>query len=254
MTPAYAACVQEGSDRRARKKALTRTEIRDAAHLLFAERGFDAVTIADVAERADVAVQTVFNHFAAKEDLFFADRTPWVDRPAQAVRERSDGVGPVAALRDFLQREINSYPASVSRPERRRYLEVLSESDALRAAESQRYRVAERTLARAVLEAWETDSPRLKLSADLVAGQFLSAARVLIVAQRRLILSEQADVTDADIAATTTAVFDAIAAGLQVLDDRAQAESTAAGSTTGSSTSATSSSTSASVSGTAKAV
>jgi len=66
VTPAYAACVQEGNDRRARKKALTRTEIRDAAHLLFAERGFDAVTIADVAERADVAVQTVFNHFATK--------------------------------------------------------------------------------------------------------------------------------------------------------------------------------------------
>ncbi|KQS60682.1 hypothetical protein ASG36_07290 [Geodermatophilus sp. Leaf369] len=249
--------MQEGNDRRARKKALTRTEIRDAAHLLFAERGFDAVTIADVAERADVAVQTVFNHFATKEDLFFADRTPWVDRPAQAVRERPDGVGPVAALRRFLTAEINSYPGMVTRLARRRYLEVLSASADLRIAEMRLYRLAERTLARAVLEAWGSpvgESPRFQLSADLVAGQFLSAARVLIVAQRRLILDEQADVTDADIAATTTAVFDSLAAGLQVLDDRAQAESTAVGSTTGSSTSATSSSTSPAVSGTAKAV
>ena len=58
-------------DRRARKKAQTRELIRTVAHRLFAERGFDAVTIADIAREADVAVQTVFNHFATKEELFF---------------------------------------------------------------------------------------------------------------------------------------------------------------------------------------
>ena len=67
----------------------------DAAQRLFAEHGFDAVTIADVADAADVAVQTVFNHFSGKEELFFAGRTPWVDGPADAVRGRR-GTRPAA--------------------------------------------------------------------------------------------------------------------------------------------------------------
>ena len=49
---------------------------------MFAERGFEAVTIADVARGADVAVQTVFNHFATKEELFFDGRADWVDGAA----------------------------------------------------------------------------------------------------------------------------------------------------------------------------
>ena len=53
-------------DRRARKKAQTREQILRVAQSLFAEHGFDAVTISDVANGADVAVQTVFNHFATK--------------------------------------------------------------------------------------------------------------------------------------------------------------------------------------------
>ena len=73
-------------DRRARKKAQTREQIRRVAHRMFAERGFETVTIADIAAGADVAVQTVFNHFATKEELFFADRADWVDGAAEAVR------------------------------------------------------------------------------------------------------------------------------------------------------------------------
>ena len=64
-------------DRRARKKAQTREQIQRVAQGLFAERGFEAVTIADIASGADVAVQTVFNHFSSKEELFFDGRTPW---------------------------------------------------------------------------------------------------------------------------------------------------------------------------------
>lgn len=71
--------------RRERKKQLTRQAISDVATSLFLERGFDDVTVAQIAAAADVAVQTVFNHFPTKEDLLFDD-TAWVHGPATAVR------------------------------------------------------------------------------------------------------------------------------------------------------------------------
>jgi AcrR family transcriptional regulator len=60
--------------RRERKKRATRELIAATARRLFVERGFDAVTVAEIAAAADVAEKTVFNHFATKEDLAFAGR------------------------------------------------------------------------------------------------------------------------------------------------------------------------------------
>jgi AcrR family transcriptional regulator len=59
------------SDRRSRKRLATRQGISDAATLLFMERGFDQVTVDEIAEAADVGRMTVFNHFPRKEDMFF---------------------------------------------------------------------------------------------------------------------------------------------------------------------------------------
>ena len=96
-------------DRRARKKAQTREQIQRVAQPLFAEHGFETVTIADIAGQADVAVQTVFNHFPTKEDLFFADRADWVEGAANAVRSRPRDMAPLIALREHLLSTIRRY-------------------------------------------------------------------------------------------------------------------------------------------------
>ncbi len=79
--------------RRERKKAATRTAILEAATALFLERGFDAVTVREIADQADVTPKTVFTHFPQKEALVFADEKERHDRLVAAVRDRGPGVG-----------------------------------------------------------------------------------------------------------------------------------------------------------------
>src|SRR3954467_1758083 len=111
--------------RRELRKAQTRAGVRATAQRLFAGRGFAGVTIADVAAAADVAVQTVFNHFETKEALFFDGRTPWVHRAGSAVTDRRPGSDPVAALHAYLEAELTELVELESRPENRGYLEAL---------------------------------------------------------------------------------------------------------------------------------
>ena len=74
---------------RARKKRAAREGIAATARRLFAERGFDAVTVAEVAAAADVSEKTVFNHFATKEDLAFAGREEGLKLLVAAITRRA---------------------------------------------------------------------------------------------------------------------------------------------------------------------
>ena len=73
---------------RERKKEQTRRLIAETARQLFSERGFEHVTIAEIAEAADVAVQTVFNYFPTKEDLVYWRLASFEGELLAAVRER----------------------------------------------------------------------------------------------------------------------------------------------------------------------
>jgi len=84
---------------RERKKRQTRAAIADAAMALFAEYGFDAVTVADVARAADVSEKTVFNYFPAKEDLVMVGGQERRAALIEAIRTRPAGTSIVEPFR-----------------------------------------------------------------------------------------------------------------------------------------------------------
>src|SRR5215217_9379028 len=84
---------------RARKKRVARQAIAATARRLFAERGFDAVTVAEVAAAADVSEKTVFNHFATKEDLALAGREEGIAQFVAAIAERPPGTSVLDVFR-----------------------------------------------------------------------------------------------------------------------------------------------------------
>lgn len=94
--------------RRERKKLQTRSALADAALRLFLERGYDAVTVAEIAEAADTAVTTLFKHFPdGKESLVFGGEPSAVaeDRGAAmaaAIRDRAEGERVLDALEAFI--------------------------------------------------------------------------------------------------------------------------------------------------------
>ena len=87
---------------RERKKEQTRHAIGEAAARLFAERGFEAVTVSEIARAADVSEGTVFNYFPTKEDLFYDRMEAFESSLIDAVRARPPGESVLAAFRSFV--------------------------------------------------------------------------------------------------------------------------------------------------------
>ncbi|MEU6621192.1 TetR/AcrR family transcriptional regulator [Streptomyces litmocidini] len=99
-----------GEGLRERKKRQTKQRISDIATGLFLERGFQAVTVAEIAEAADVSVNTVYNYFPAKEDLFLDRMEGITHRLARMIRGRDPGESAAQAV----LREIRGHVTAVS--------------------------------------------------------------------------------------------------------------------------------------------
>jgi AcrR family transcriptional regulator len=87
---------------RERKKQRTRETIARAAHELFAERGYHATTLPDIAEAADVSTRTIFAYFPSKEDILFSDFPLMKEALAQALAERPEGEEALETVRAFI--------------------------------------------------------------------------------------------------------------------------------------------------------
>lgn len=113
--------------RRERKKAATRAAIVDAATALFLERGFDAVSVREIADKADVSPKTVFTHFPQKEALVFSDEDTRHERLVAALRGRTPGTSISDALKEHYVSEI----AAMKSEPQRQVLALMEETPAL---------------------------------------------------------------------------------------------------------------------------
>ena len=96
---------------RARKKRVAREAIAATARRLFAERGFESVTVAEVAAAADVSEKTVFNYFPTKVDLAFAGREEGIARLVADIAERPPGASVLDVFRALTTTVIDTFIA-----------------------------------------------------------------------------------------------------------------------------------------------
>src|SRR5262252_5733490 len=170
-----------GSGLRERRKQETRQAISDIATLMFVDRGFDEVTIAQVADAAGVAKMTVTNYFPRKEDLVF-DRAEAIERHlADVIAARAPGESMLAAIR-------RDYAEAVARVD---VTLGLSSPGFARMILSSRVREMldqrEQALGDAIAAEIGTDNPQQRLVAALLA----SVHRVLAAEASRRSLAGQ---------------------------------------------------------------
>jgi AcrR family transcriptional regulator len=172
-------------DRRTRKRLATRQTISDVATMLFLERGFDAVTIDEIAYAADVGRMTVFNHFPRKEDMFFDRDDEGREILCEALRDRDPGVGPIEALRLLAHRLVGERRPFVDfSPLSQRFVDTIQASETLKA----RARAIRDELAAVVAEALAASVEREAddVDARLAAGILLATWTVAFLEAHRI--------------------------------------------------------------------
>jgi AcrR family transcriptional regulator len=185
------------------KKQRTRQLIAETAWGLFAERGFDRVTVAEVAREAQVAEATVFNYFRTKEDLFYWRLEAYGSRLVDAIGSRDAGEPVLVAFRRFLldsgglllKVEEGDHEAL---EQLRTVNRLIAASPALQARERQA--LARNTDALAELLAAETGGAGGDVRPQVVANALMGVQRALIDYVRRRILGDhQLDLLASDV-------------------------------------------------------
>src|SRR5438067_1861149 len=200
------------------KKEQTRQLIADTAWRLFSDRGFDRVTVADVAREALVAPATVFNYFPTKEDLFFFRLDAFGARLVEAISSRPVGAPALVAFRRYLLQ-----PAGLlgqlgggdrqALEQLRTVHRMIAASPALQAREQRA--LAGYADALAARLAAETGAPADDVGARVAANSLMGVQRVLIdYAGERILADDKPDRLAADVGRAGKRAFALLAEGL----------------------------------------
>ncbi|MFF2847133.1 TetR family transcriptional regulator [Streptomyces sp. NPDC058001] len=199
---------------RERKRLRTYQAVSDTAVALFLERGFDAVSVAEVAAAAEISKPTLFRYFPAKEDLVLHRFADHEDEAARVVAGRAAGQSPLDALhRHFLAgldrhdpvTGLNDHPNILA------YHRLLYGTPALVARLHGYLERSEAALAHAL-----ADSAGSDLTAKLAAGQIIAVQRVLAQENwRRIADGERASAVRDDAVAAADLAFGQLREGLQ---------------------------------------
>lgn len=193
----------------------TRARIREVANRLFIERGFDTVTVAEVARAAGVSTVTVFNHFPSKEDLFLDRVDDAVELLRTAVRDRAPGVDVLASLRSTTLGLVDDrQPLSGVDERSMPFFRTVASSPTLVARARAIAAYLQQTLADELELDSTFDGDAKLFSAFFIAGY----STVLVETGRRLIAGEAHDALLADHHARFEHLFDALRSGVAPLE------------------------------------
>ena len=189
----------------------TRARIAEVAAGLFVERGYDAVTVAEVAREAGVSSVTVYNHFPRKEDLFLDRSVDAAELLRSAVRDRAPGVGVAASLRAVTLRLLDSRHAlSGVRADSVPFFRTVADSPALIG----RAREIAAELQWTLTEELDRD-PAFDGDATLFAAFFVAGyAVVLVETARSLIAEEPREAVEGGHRARLERLFEALQSGV----------------------------------------
>ncbi len=167
----------ESIGRRERKKAATRKAISNAATELFLERGFDNVSIREIAEKADVSPTTVFAHFPQKEAIVFDEDDEQRELLVATVRNRPAGTSISAALHAYYRSELLNLEHDVDGSLRRRFMAFVDETPALSEYATRMWLRHEDALAAAVAAEFGLPEPSEEIR---VFARFVLQIQVLV--------------------------------------------------------------------------
>ncbi|MFJ8627228.1 TetR/AcrR family transcriptional regulator [Kitasatospora sp. NPDC093550] len=196
------------------KKQQTRELLADTAMGLFAERGFDRVTVVEVARAAGVSPNTVFNYFPTKEDLFFDRQDAVVAHLAEVVRRRPTGVSAADAVRtDLLTAIADGEPTVGLNPGMAAFWRIVTDSPALRARLLELGERAEAALAAVLADesGAADDDPLPRVLAGAIAGAHRA---VLGEIRRAMVAGEPAEQVRPRVETAVERAFGLLTTGL----------------------------------------
>ena len=169
---------------RERKKRETRQAISNIATRLFQERGFENVSVSEIADAANVSKMTVFNYFARKEDLYFDRGLSDMVLVGQALRERAASTSPLAALQALVHRMVDERQVQVKfNAGVGAFWRAVKESPALRARAREMRDELENGLTE-LLQLNSNNEPSARLIASMLAAAWRVAYTTALRRQR----------------------------------------------------------------------